>query len=185
MGKKVLICMFIIAFIVIGFYLLNLEPKDDIKEIQKAVMALEQYYDIKVAHIEIIKRNKAIAFYEWGHGEDLSFGNVILEKNFLGWEVVRGGSLHLLEDSKLNWGHLELGDYLTNYTDLLRGKITDPEIEKVHIITKDGKEYQARVVEYHNDDRFWFVIANGELLDATVTGLSFEGDVIEKTQTSY
>lgn len=183
MGKKVLF-LFTIGLIVIGIYLLNVAPKDDIEEIQKAVMALEQP-ELKVAHIELLEKNKAITFYEWGHGEDSSFGNVILEKNFFGWEIVRGGSLYLLEDSKLNWGHLELRDYLSSYTDLLRGKITDPEIEKVQVITKDGKEYQAKVIKYHNDDRFWFLIANGELLGATVTGLSFEGDVIEEIQTSY
>ncbi|MFD2512060.1 hypothetical protein ACFSUR_28480 [Halalkalibacter alkalisediminis] len=155
MSKKIIL-VFTIVLLIIGAYFLSLIlKKDDVEEITKAVMALEQP-ELKVAHIELLEKNKAIAFYEWGHGEDSSFGNVILEKNFLGWEIVRGGSLYLLEDSKLNWGHLELKDYLSSYTDLLRGKITDPEIEKVQVITKDGKEYQARVIKYNNDDRFGF-----------------------------
>ncbi|MCT8140248.1 hypothetical protein H1D32_22635 [Anaerobacillus sp. CMMVII] len=153
-------------------------------EIQKAVIALE-HPELKVAHIELLEKNKAVAVLRLGSGENSSFGNVILEKNFLGWEIVRGGSLYLLEDSQLNWGHFELRDNLSSYSDLLRGKITDPEIELVQVITKYGKEYQARVIKYNNDDRFWFLIANGELLDATVKGISFEGDVIEEIQTSY
>jgi hypothetical protein len=183
MGKKVLF-LFTIGLIVIGIYLLNVASKDDTEEIQKAVIALE-HPELEVAHIELLEKNKAVAFYDWGHGEDSSFGNIILEKNFLGWEIVRGGSLYLLEDSKLNWGHLELRDYLSSYTDLLRGKITDPEIEKVQVITKDGKEYQVKVIKYNNEDKFWFLIADGELLDATVTGLSFDGNVIEVIKTSY
>jgi hypothetical protein len=183
MGKKVLFSL-IIVLIVIGTYFINIASKDDIEEIQKAVIALEQP-ELTVAHIELLEKNKAIAFYEWGHGEDSSFGNVVLEKNFLGWKIVRGGSLYLLEDSKLNWGHLKLRDYLSSNTDLLRGKITDTEIEKVQVITKDGKEYQAKVIKYNNEDRFWFLIANGELLDATVTGFSFDGNVIEEIQTNY
>lgn len=182
MLKKVLF-LFTIGLIVSGIFFLNVAPKDDLEEIQKAVMALEQP-ELKVAHIEVLEKNKAIAFYEWGHGEYSSFGNVILEKTFLGWDIVRGGSLYLLEDSKLNWGHLEL-DNLTSYTDLLRGKITDPEIEKIQVITKDGNEYKARVIKYNNDERFWFLIANEDLLNATVTGFSFEGDVIEDIQTNY
>ncbi|MFC4323219.1 hypothetical protein [Litchfieldia salsa] len=183
MGKKVSFLL-IIVLLVIGIYLINVSPKDDIEEIQKVVIALEQP-ELTVAYIELLEQNKAIAFYEWGHGEDSSFGNVILEENFLGWEIVRGGSLYLLEDSKLNWGHLELRGYLSSYTDLIRGKITDPDIEKVQVITKDGKEYQAKVIKYNSEGRFWFLIANGELLDATVTGLSFDGKVIEEIQTSY
>jgi len=183
MGKKVLF-LFTIGLLVIGIYLLNVASKDDIEEIQKAVTAFEQP-ELKVAHIELLEKNSAIAFYEWGHGEDSSFGNVILEKNFLEWEIVRGGSLYLLEDSMLNWGYLELRDYSSNYTDLLRGKITDSEIEKVQVITNEGKEYQAKVIKYNNDDRFWFLIADGEFLGATVTGLSFEGNVIEEIQTNY
>lgn len=182
--RKKFFFLLIIVLIVIGIYLINVKPEDDIEEIEKTVMGLEKP-ELKVAHIEILEKNKAIAFYEWGLGEDSSFGNVILEKNFLGWEIVRGGSLYLLADSKLNWGHLELRDYLSSYTALLRGKITDPEIEKVQVITRDGKEYQAKVIEYNNDDRFWFLIADGELQGATVLGLSFEGDVIEEIQTNY
>lgn len=183
MGKKVLFLL-IIVLIVMVIYFINEASKDDIEEIQKAVLALEQP-EITVAHIELLEENKAIAFYEWGDGDDWSFGNVILEKRYLGWEIVRGGSLYLLENSKLNWGHLDLRDYLSSYSDLLRGKITNPEIEKVQVITKDGKEYQAKVIKYNNEDRFWFLIADEELLDATVIGLSFEGKVIEEIQTSY
>ncbi|MCM3745120.1 hypothetical protein M3193_13350 [Sporosarcina luteola] len=183
MGKRILFLL-ITVLIIIGIYFINVASKDAIEEIQKAVIALEQP-ELKVAHIELLEKNKAIAFYEWGHGEDSSFGNVILEKSFLGWKIVRGGSLYLLEDSKLNWGHLELRDDSTSYTDLLRGKITDPEIEKVQVITKDGNQYQAKVIKYNNKDRFWFLIADRELLDATLIGLSLDGNVIEEMQTSY
>jgi hypothetical protein len=184
MGKKALF-LFTIGLIVIGIYLLNVVAKDDIEKIKKIVIQLE-HPELEVAHIELLEKNIAIAFYDWGRGEDASFGNVILVNTLLGWEIVRGGSLYLLEDSELNWGHLDLSDYLSSYTGLLRGKITDREIEKVQVITKDGQKLQARVIKYNTDDRFWFLISNGEqLLGATVTGLSSDGEVIEEIQTSY
>ncbi|MBP3951804.1 hypothetical protein [Bacillus suaedae] len=182
--KKKFLFLLIIVLLISGIYFINATSKDDIEEIQKAVIALEQP-ELTIAHIEFVEKNKAIAFYEWGHGADASFGNVILKKNLLGWEIVRGGSLYLLEDSKLNWGHLELRNYFSNYTDILRGKITDPEIEKVQVITKERREYQAKVIQYNNEGRFWFLIADEELLGATVLGLSFEGNVIEKIQTRH
>ena len=182
--KKKFIILFTISFMAIGIYFLNLSPKEDVIEIQNVVMALG-HPNLTVAHIELLEKNKAVAFYEWSDEENTSFGNVIIEKDFLRWEINRGGSLYLLDNSKLNWGHLELRGNAATNADILRGKITDSEIESVQVITKDGKEYQSRVIEYNNGEKFWFLIANEELLDATVTGLSLDGDVIAETQTSY
>ena len=123
--------------------------------------------------------------YEWGNGEESSFGNVLLEKNLFGWEIVQGGSLYLLEDSKLNWGHLDLSHNLSGYTELLSGKLTDPEIKSVQVNMVNGEKHQATVINY-NDKRFWFLITGGEEpFGTTVTGLSSDGRIIEEIQTSY
>ncbi|MDW0118202.1 hypothetical protein QTL97_14815 [Sporosarcina thermotolerans] len=183
MKKIIIILVFIVS--VVGIYLLNVASKDDMVEIRKVVVSLEKP-ELRVAHIELLEKNSAVAFYEWGRGEESSFGSVLLKKGLLGWEIINGGSLYLLEESKVNWGHLDLRDNLSNYTDLLRGKITDPKIERVNVITKNGIKYQATVRKYNNDDdSFWFLISNGEeLLGATIMAISFEGDVIEEIQTS-
>jgi hypothetical protein len=104
-----------------------------------------------------------------------------LKKNLLGWKIVVGGSLLLLEESKLNGGQTNLLQYLSNYTDLLRGEISDSEIEEVRVITKYGSEYRATIMEYNNNNKFWFIISNGEdLLGSTVTGLSSDGEIMEE-----
>ncbi|WP_413378107.1 hypothetical protein [Alkalihalobacillus sp. 1P02AB] len=177
--------LFTIGFIVMALYFYSGVPKDEMEEIQMVVMGLEHPM-LEVAHIEWLEENKALAFYEWGHGEELSFGNVLLEKKFLGWEMVLGGSLYVLDDTNLNWGHLDLSDHLSNYTDLLRGQITDPKIEELQVITKFGKEHQPTVINYNNNKRFWFLITDGEeLLDATVLGFSSDRKIIEEIETSY
>jgi hypothetical protein len=171
-----------IGFIAISIYFINIALKDDTEEIQKAVLALGNP-ELEVAHIEMIEEKKAVAFYEWGIAENASFGNVLLEKSLLGWEIVSGGSLYLLEDSKLNLGHLDLRHHLSKYKDLIRGKITDPHIESVKVTTTEGKEYPARVINYNNK-RFWFSIGE-DLSGALVTGFSSDGKIIEKDQISY
>lgn len=183
--KKLTIIILVLLVSFVSIYLLITVPKDDIDEVSKVVMSLGKP-ELKVAHIELLEKNSAIAFYEWGRGDDSSFGSALLKKRLFGWEIINGGSLYLLEESKVNWGYLDLRDNLSNYTDLLRGKITDTEIESVNVISKNGIEYQATVRKYNNaEDRFWFLISTGEeLLGATIMGVSSKGELIEEIQTS-
>ncbi|MDE5416151.1 hypothetical protein [Alkalihalobacterium chitinilyticum] len=179
MSKKIIwvVAMFVL---ILGIFLISgTLKKDDDEEIKKAVYSLG--YPLTVlAHIEILDSKNAIAFYEWGHEEEASFGNVILKKKLWGWEIVGGGSLLLLEESKLNGGHTSLRHYLSEYTDLLRGKIVDPNIAEVRVITRYGSEYEATIVEYNNNDKFWFLISGEDFLGSKVTGFSTAGDIIEE-----
>ncbi|WP_158738008.1 hypothetical protein [Alteribacillus sp. YIM 98480] len=163
-----------------GFYFINVALKDDVQEIEKVVNSLNQPLT-NLAHIELLDNNKAIAFYEWGHTNQQYFGSALLKKNLFGWKFVSGSSGQLTYENKLDWGFSNIAPYFSDYTDLLKGKILNPSIEKVRVETKSGNEYTANIVEYYNGEKFWFFITDGEeLLDSTITGLSSDGEIIEE-----
>lgn len=166
--------------ILLGVYFLNIAFKDDMQQITKAMDSLH-YSPIDIAHIEFLDNNQAIAFYEWGNQENLSFGSALFKKNLLGWKLVSSVSSDLSHGYKLDWSFSNLAFHFSDYTDLIRGKILDPQIEEVNIKTTGGNEFTANIIEYNNDEKFWFLVTNGEdLLGATITGLSSDGQIIEQ-----
>ena len=49
------------------------------------------------------------------------------------------------------------------------------------IKTNGGNEYKAKLIEYNNDEKFWFLVTNREdLIGSTITGLSSDGKIIEQ-----
>lgn len=63
----------------------------------------------------------------------------------------------------------------------IRGKILAPGIESVRILTKEGNEYEAKIIDYNSIERLWFLVTKGEdLLGATIQGKSKEGKIIEE-----
>ncbi|OPA75131.1 hypothetical protein BVG16_21215 [Paenibacillus selenitireducens] len=114
---------------------------------------------MKIAYIELLDNNQAIAFYEWGRPNEEYFAT---------------------KDYKIGWSFSSLKENFTNYTDILYGIIVDSQIETI-LITKEGEQYPANIVEYDHGKRFWFLITDGiELLDSTVTARSHQGQIIEQ-----
>ena len=179
MSKKIKI-MLCTAAILVGIYLLNIALKDDIQQITKAMDSLH-YSPIDIAHIEFLDNNQAIAFYEQGNQENIGFGSALFKKNLLGWKLITSNSGDLSHGYKLDWAFSNLAFHFSDYTDLIRGKILDPQIQEVNIKTTSGNEFTANIIEYNNDEKFWFLVTKGEdLLGATITGLSSDGKVIEQ-----
>ncbi|MFS0574282.1 hypothetical protein AB1K83_01475 [Sporosarcina sp. 179-K 3D1 HS] len=179
MSKKLKIFLYVAA-ILLGVYITNLVLRDDIPVIKKAMNSLHQPMK-NIAHIEFLDDNQAIVFYEWGHTENLHFGSVFFRKNLLGWKPVGNSSSELSHGYKLDWGFSNLEFHFSNYTDLIRGKILDPQIEEVNVKTKGGNKYKAKLIEYDHSEKFWFLVSNGEdLIGSTITGLSSEGEIIEQ-----
>lgn len=169
-----------IAAIILAIYIINFALKDDVQEIKKAMYSLNKPMT-NIAHIEFLDDNQAIAFYEWGNQENLHFGSALFKKNLLGWKLVRSSTGELSHGHKLDWGFSNLGSNFSDYTDLIRGKLLDPQIEEVNVKTKGGNEFKAKLIEYNNDEKFWFLVTNGEdLIDSTISGLSSEGKIIEQ-----
>ncbi|ATP40812.1 hypothetical protein CSE16_12580 [Solibacillus sp. R5-41] len=179
MSKKLKIILSITA-ILIGIYFMKLALKDDVQEIKKTMNSLNQPMT-NIAHIEFLDNNQAIAFYEWGNQENLYFGSALFKKNLLGWKLVSSSTGELSHGYKLDWGFSNLEFHFSDYTDLIRGKILDPQIEEVNVKTNGGNEFKAKLIEYNNDEKLWFLVTNGEeLIGSTITGLSSDGKIIEQ-----
>jgi hypothetical protein len=179
MSKKFKVFLSITA-IVLGIYFLNLTLKDDVTEMKEAVYSLNQPMT-SIAHIELLDNNQAIVFYEWGNHENQHFGSALFKKNLLGWKFVTGSTGSLAHGYKLDWGFSNLEQSFSDYTDLISGKILDPEIVEVSIITNDGNEFKANIIEYNNEEKIWFLVTDGEdLIGSTITGLSSNGEIIEQ-----
>ncbi|KAA0542284.1 hypothetical protein FZW96_21390 [Bacillus sp. BGMRC 2118] len=179
MSKKIIIFFSLTAFLV-GLFFINSAIKDDEKEIKKAMYTVSQPMQ-KIAHIEYLDGNQAIVFYEWGHQENLHFGSALFKKHILGWKLISSSTGKLLDGYKLDWGFSNLEPHFTDYTDLIRGKILDTKIEEVIVKTNGGNEYKANLIEYNPDEKFWFLVTNGEdLLGSTIIGLSSEGNIIDQ-----
>ncbi|MBT2663195.1 hypothetical protein [Bacillus sp. ISL-45] len=180
MTKRIRLLMIIgIAFL--GGYFLNIHLKDDTKEIKRIVHTINEPL-LSMAHVEFLDKNHAVAFYETVPTGELYFGTAIFKKGILGWESVGSFSSQIPKDKKLDWGYSGVKqDGFGDFTDLIRGKILSPEIEKVKVVTKEGNEYEARIIEYNNSERFWFLISKGEeLLGATILGISKDGKILEE-----
>lgn len=171
----------IIGIALFGGYFFNILLKDDSKEIESIVHTINEPL-LSMAHVEFLDKNHAVAFYESVPTGELYFGTAIFKKGILGWEALGSYSSQITKDRKLDWGYsnLEQNEF-AGYTDFIRGKILSPEIEKVKVVTKEGNDYEAKIIEYNNSERLWFLISKGEeLLGASILGISKEGKVIEK-----
>ncbi|QFF99276.1 hypothetical protein PB01_10810 [Psychrobacillus glaciei] len=178
MSKKLKIIS--ITAILLGIIFINLALKDDVQEIKKVMYSLNQPMT-NIAHIEFLDNNQAIAFYEWGNHQDLFFGSALFKKNLFGWKLVTSFAGGLSHEHKLDWGISNLESSFYGYTDLIRGKILDPQIEEVNIKTDGGNEFKANIIEYGDDQKFWFLVTDGEdLIGTTITGLSSDGKIIEQ-----
>lgn len=94
-------------------------------------------------------------FYESGNKENLHFGSALFKKNLLGWKLVSSSTGELSHGYKLDWGFSNLKFSFSDYTDLIGGKVLDPQIEEVNVKT------------------------NGEdLIGSTITGFSSNGKII-------
>jgi hypothetical protein len=174
--KRMLISCCVISMILMGAYFLNIYLKDDFQEIEKFVYTLNPPIS-EIAHIEVIDNDEAIVFFE---SED-SFGNVRLRKNIFGWKLGSSSRGQIPEDYKLDWAFSNITDDFSKYTDLISGKILDPNIKKVDIVSENGKTYRAEIIEYSNGESLWFLMTKGEkLLGATITTLSSSGEIIEQ-----
>jgi hypothetical protein len=179
MSKKLKIILFFsIATILI--VIMSIGLKDDIQGIEKAILSLNQPMT-NLAHIEVLENKKAIAFYEWGTVPGEYFGIAKLKKNLFGWYFNGGSTSQTPKGYKLGWSFSNLKGEFSDYTDIIYGKILDSDIESVLVTTNIGKQYSAKIIEYNNGERLWFLITDGvELLGATVMGLSKNGEIIEK-----
>ncbi|MNL00160.1 hypothetical protein D3C87_1205820 [compost metagenome] len=170
MSKNLKIIIFCsIAILLIASYFLSIGLKDNDKEIEKAVLSLNQPMT-KIIHIEALENKKAIAFYEWGTAPDDYFGIAILKKNLFGWHLNGGSTSVSPKEHKIGWSFFDLKRDFSNYTDILYGKILDAEIADVLVNANDGKQYSAKIIGDNNGDRYWFLITDGgTLMNSTVT----------------
>lgn len=169
-----------ITTILLGTFFINAALKDDVREIKKDMHSLNQPMT-NIAHIEFLDNNQAIAFYEWGNHQNLHFGSALFKKNLFGWKLVTSSTGELSHGYKLDWGFSNLEFSFYGYTDLIRGKILDPQIEDVKIETDGGNEFKANIIKYGDDQKFWFLVTDGEnLIGSTITGLSSDGKIIEQ-----
>jgi hypothetical protein len=177
--KTIVFCS--IAILLIVSYFLGIGLKDNAKEIEKAVLSLNQPMT-KIVHIEALENNKAIAFYEWGTTpEEDHFGIAILKKDLFGWHFKGGSTSASPKEYKIGWSFSDLKRDFSNYTDILYGKILDAEIVDVLVNTTDGKQYPAKIIDDKNGERFWFLITDGvKLTGSTVTARSQNGKIIEQ-----
>lgn len=99
----------------------------------------------------------------------------------MGWESLGSFSSQIPKDRKLDWGYSNLKqNEFAGYTDFIRGKILSPDIEKVKVVTKEGNDYEAKIIEY-NGERLWYLMSKGEeLLGAAILGISKDGKIIEE-----
>ncbi|WP_391122560.1 hypothetical protein [Psychrobacillus sp. L3] len=178
MSKKLKIIS--ITVILLGIIFINSALKDDVQEIKKVMYSLNQPMT-NIAHIEFLDNNQAIAFYEGGNQQDLYFGSALFKKNLFGWKLVNSFASGLTHEHKLDWGFSNLESSFYGYTDLIRGKILEPQIEEVNIKTDGGNEFKANIIEYGDDQKFWFLVTDGEdLIGSTIIGLSSDGKIIEQ-----
>jgi hypothetical protein len=179
MAKKLKIILPITA-ILFGIYFIKLALKDDVQEIEKVMYSLNQPMT-NIAHIEFLGNDQAIAFYEWGNHQNLYFGSALFKKNLFGWKFVSGSTGGLSHGYKIDWGFSNLESHFSDYTDLIKGKILDPQIEEISIKTDGGNEFKANIIEYNNDQKLWFLVTDeDDLLGSTITGLSSDGKIIEQ-----
>jgi len=172
--------LFSVGILLLLAYVVNSALKDDSQEIEKALHSLNQPIS-KILYTKLLDRNQAIVFYESSSVGIESFGNARFKKNIFGWRLVGAFSGQNPEGYKLSWSFSNLTFDFSGYTDLISGKIFDAGIKEVRIVTQNEVEYHAEIIEYHTGERYWFLISEGEeLLDATITALSQDVEIIEQ-----
>ncbi|MBM7660287.1 hypothetical protein JOC85_001054 [Bacillus mesophilus] len=177
--NRILLVTAILSLIM--FYIVKVIAVDDSQAIHKAFRSI-QLSNASIVHIEYLEDRMAIAFYESSFAEQQYFGSAIFKENiFTGWRLLSSGGGQLLPDHKLDWGFSNMSGYSSVYTDLINGKVLDPHINKVKVITETGNEYEAKVVDYHTGAKLWFLLSKGEdLVGSTIIGLNDEGETIEE-----
>lgn len=84
-------------------------------------------------------------------------GSALFKKDLFGWKLVSSSSGELSNEYKLGWGFSNLVSHFSDYTDLISGKI----LEEVNVKPKGGNEFKAEIVNYNNDEKFWFLVTSG------------------------
>lgn len=172
--------LFSITILLLLAYVVNDALKDNSQEVEKALHSLNQPIS-KIIYTKQLDRSQAIVFYESSAGGIESFGNARFKKTLFGWRLVGAVSGQNPEGYKLSWSFSNLTFDFSGYTDLISGKIFDAGIKEVRIVTKNGVEYSAEIIEHNNNEKYWFLISEGEeLLGATITALSQDGEIIEQ-----
>ncbi|OPA73287.1 hypothetical protein BVG16_29195 [Paenibacillus selenitireducens] len=181
MSKNLKINVFCsIAILLIVSYFFGIGLQNNAKEIEKAVLSLNQPMT-KIVHIEALENNKAIAFYEWGTAPEDYFGIINLKKDLFGWHLMNGSTSATPKEYKIGWSFSDLKRDFSNYTDILYGKIFDAEIVDVLVNTDNGKQYSAKIIDDNNGEKFWFLITDGvKLTGSTITARSQDGKIIEQ-----
>lgn len=178
LSKTKMIVLLSLSVLIVTAYVIYDVSKDDTQEIRQIVFSLNQPA-AEVVHIEFLDHHQAVAFYEWGHMNHKYFGHVVLKKKLFGWETAGGSTGQIPEEHDLHWGYSFLANDLKNYTDLLRGKIIDPDIDEVLVVTNNGREVPAQMIEYNLNEKFWFLVTKGEKLTGSkITGYSKDGDIL-------
>lgn len=178
-------CMFgkwkIFIFISFIAFLTSVAFKDDKQEIRQIVHSSIVYPAINVVHIEQLDHDQAIAFYEWDSAGQRHFGRAFLKKSIFGWTYSGASSSYLSDNHSFSWSFSNLAYHFSGYTGVLSGKILDPDIEEIQIVTPDGNNYSATIIEYSPNQKLWFIISDhDELVGSTIIAQSAEGETIEQ-----
>ncbi|MBP3950223.1 hypothetical protein [Bacillus suaedae] len=181
MINKTTVVLIIVSVIILGVYLINFTFKEDAQEIEEIVHSLNHPM-IQVAHIEYLDKDKAIVFFERGPTDDRFFVTGVFRKGFWGWEHLGGQASPINMDHKLDLSFSGFSTNFSGYPEVVSGKIIDSEIDEVRVVTRAGNESEATIIEYDKNEKCWFLIGSNEeeLLELTVTGLSSDGEVIER-----
>jgi len=181
--KKSRISLWIaIIVVLVGiFFVVTNVLKDDEIEIEKALDSID-IQNGHVVHIEFLNKKNAIAFYVSGP-DNSNFGHALVKKKLFGWKFMGGSSTDYVgypSDMKLGWSFHNLEhEKGVDYTDLLYGKVIDDDIKEVNVMTKEGKESLAEVINVSGDESFWYALSeNKDLNTATTQGLSDTGEII-------
>ena len=181
--KKSRISLWIaIIVLLVGIYFVVTNVlKDDEIEVEKALDSID-IQNGHVVHIEFLNKKNAIAFYVSGP-DNSNFGHALVQKKLFGWKFMGGSSTDYIgypSEMKLGWSFSNLEhEKGVGYTDLLYGKVVDDDIKEVKIITTEGQESLAEVINVSGDEGFWYALSESKNLNtATIQGLSDTGEII-------
>ncbi|UTR16898.1 hypothetical protein MM221_10500 [Salipaludibacillus sp. LMS25] len=173
---KLISGVFLIVSVIIGFIVtIKLMLADDLTQIEEQVNSLNQ--GPYILHTEFIENDHAIVFYQWGtilHHRKLAF--MELEKTQFTWEFKSAHATHISREDRLEAQLTELGD-----KSVLRGRVDNADIEDITILSTSGHTYSGTLIEDDNGRKYWFFIGeDDDFTEATITGLSKSGEVIEE-----
>lgn len=166
--------------LVLAVFLVSVLVGDDEEEIREELDSLDQP-GTDLVHIEYLASDQAITFYEEGSDDSRKFGSAQFRKGLFGWEFAGGGTGVYPKGVKLSWGFSNLEKSFPDYTDLIRGKVLDPNIEAIHVTTEEGEEFEAQVIDYSSNEKLWFLVTDGEnLIGSTIVATTADGQVVEE-----